>query len=51
MVIWGEFGRTPMNQAGNDRRDHHPNAFTMWLAGGHQVRHHAVAKATTATRF
>jgi hypothetical protein len=35
MVIWGgEFGRTPMNQAGNDGRDHHPNAFTMWLAGG-----------------
>src|SRR5579862_5764567 len=35
MVIWGgEFGRTPMNQAGNDGRDHHPNAFTMWMAGG-----------------
>jgi uncharacterized protein (DUF1501 family) len=35
LVIWGgEFGRTPMNQAGNDGRDHHPNAFTMWLAGG-----------------
>jgi hypothetical protein len=35
MVIWGgEFGRTPMNQAGNDGRDHHPNAFSMWLAGG-----------------
>ncbi len=35
MVIWGgEFGRTPMNQGGNDGRDHHPNAFTMWLAGG-----------------
>jgi hypothetical protein len=35
MVIWGgEFGRTPMVQGGNDGRDHHPNAFTMWLAGG-----------------
>jgi hypothetical protein len=35
LVIWGgEFGRTPMNQAGNDGRDHHPNAFTVWLAGG-----------------
>lgn len=36
LVIWGgEFGRTPMVQgAGNDGRDHHPNAFTMWLAGG-----------------
>ncbi len=39
LVIWGgEFGRTPMVQATTggvaDGRDHHPNAFTMWLAGG-----------------
>ncbi len=35
LVIWGgEFGRTPMVQGGNDGRDHHPNAFTVWLAGG-----------------
>src|SRR5262249_2752496 len=35
LVIWGgEFGRTPMAQGGNDGRDHHPNAFTVWLAGG-----------------
>ena len=39
LVIWGgEFGRTPMVQvsAGGvaNGRDHHPNAFTMWLAGG-----------------
>ena len=36
IVIWGgEFGRTPMVQGGgNDGRDHHPNAFSMWLAGG-----------------
>jgi uncharacterized protein (DUF1501 family) len=35
LVIWGgEFGRTPMSQAGDDGRDHHPNAFTMWMAGG-----------------
>jgi hypothetical protein len=37
LVIWGgEFGRTPMVQggAGEDGRDHHPNAFSMWLAGG-----------------
>jgi uncharacterized protein (DUF1501 family) len=35
LVVWGgEFGRTPMNQGGDDGRDHHPNAFTMWLAGG-----------------
>jgi hypothetical protein len=35
LVIWGgEFGRTPMVQGGDDGRDHHPNCFTMWLAGG-----------------
>jgi hypothetical protein len=35
VVIWGgEFGRTPMVQGGSDGRDHHPNAFTMWMAGG-----------------
>jgi hypothetical protein len=36
LVVWGgEFGRTPMVQGGtNDGRDHHPNAFTMWMAGG-----------------
>ena len=40
LVVWGgEFGRTPMvenNPAlGRSRgRDHHPNAYTMWLAGG-----------------
>jgi hypothetical protein len=35
LVIWGgEFGRTPMVQGGMDGRDHHPNAFTMWMAGG-----------------
>jgi len=35
LVVWGgEFGRTPMVQGGSDGRDHHPNGFTMWLAGG-----------------
>lgn len=35
LVIWGgEFGRTPMVQGGEDGRDHHPNCFTVWLAGG-----------------
>ena len=36
LVVWGgEFGRTPMVQGGgNDGRDHHPNAFSMWMAGG-----------------
>lgn len=35
LVIWGgEFGRTPMVQGGNDGRDHHNRAFSLWLAGG-----------------
>jgi hypothetical protein len=35
LVIWGgEFGRTPMVQGGDDGRDHHPNCFSLWLAGG-----------------
>jgi arylsulfatase A-like enzyme len=40
LVIWGgEFGRTPFIQGDlNDRahwgRDHHPYAFTTWMAGG-----------------
>lgn len=34
LVLWGgEFGRTPTAQ-GNDGRDHNPEGFTMWLAGG-----------------
>jgi hypothetical protein len=42
LVIWGgEFGRTPMQQTNtgdgaesNPGRDHHKDAFTMWMAGG-----------------
>jgi uncharacterized protein (DUF1501 family) len=34
LVIWGgEFGRTSDSQ-GSLGRDHNPNAFTMWMAGG-----------------
>jgi len=34
LVLWGgEFGRTPTAQ-GKDGRDHNPNGFTMWMAGG-----------------
>jgi len=33
LVVWGtEFGRTPAAQ-GTNGRDHHPNAFSMWMAG------------------
>jgi hypothetical protein len=40
LVVWGgEFGRTPMVEASvslgrSKGRDHHPQAFTMWMAGG-----------------
>ena len=37
LVIWsGEFGRTPTVQAGQAEpgRDHHPEGFTLWMAGG-----------------
>ena len=38
LVIWGgEFGRTPLVEAHGVEpagRDHHPFAFTMWMAGG-----------------
>lgn len=40
LVIWGgEFGRTPMVESNpalgrSKGRDHHPQAFSMWLAGG-----------------
>ena len=37
MVLWGgEFGRTPTSQKGKGEvgRDHHPDGFTMWMAGG-----------------
>ena len=40
LIIWGgEFGRTPMNEDRTKNpkligRDHHPHAFSVWLAGG-----------------
>jgi len=37
LVLWGgEFGRTPTVQVGTAEpgRDHHPEGFTMWMAGG-----------------
>jgi hypothetical protein len=34
LVLWGgEFGRTPVAQGGNGR-DHNPQGYTMWMAGG-----------------
>jgi Protein of unknown function (DUF1501) len=34
LIVWaGEFGRTP-HSAGRDGRDHHPEGFSVWLAGG-----------------
>ena len=39
LVVWGgEFGRTSMNEERNGSkflgRDHHPDCFTIWMAGG-----------------
>ncbi len=36
LVLWGgEFGRTPdSNRGDGDGRDHNPQGYTMWLAGG-----------------
>ena len=40
LIVWGgEFGRTPFIQGSFDNRpkwgrDHHPYAFTTWMAGG-----------------
>jgi hypothetical protein len=36
LVVWGgEFGRTPMGEVrGSIGRDHHIDAFTIWMAGG-----------------
>lgn len=40
LVVWGgEFGRTPMVETNaalgrSQGRDHHPQAYTMWMAGG-----------------
>jgi hypothetical protein len=40
LVIWGgEFGRTPMVESNpilgrSQGRDHHPSAYTIWMAGG-----------------
>jgi hypothetical protein len=34
LIIWGgEFGRTPFAQ-GSNGRDHNPQGFSMWMAGG-----------------
>jgi hypothetical protein len=47
LVVWvGEFGRTPMGEVrrginkGKEGRDHHPSAFSLWMAGGGVKRGH-----------
>jgi len=40
VLVWGEFGRTPMRENRGGRygkyvgRDHHPRCFSVWMAGG-----------------
>jgi hypothetical protein len=58
LIVWaGEFGRTPHAKS-RDGRDHHPEGFTVWLAGGgvkggtmygatDELGMHAVEKVTT----
>jgi hypothetical protein len=35
-IVWwgGEFGRTPYAEKNGTGRDHNPNGFTVWMAGG-----------------
>ncbi len=49
LVVWGgEFGRTAMNEERDGSkflgRDHHPHAFTIWMAGGGVKRGAIVGK-------
>ncbi|MCA9093067.1 MAG: DUF1501 domain-containing protein [Planctomycetaceae bacterium] len=51
LVVWaGEFGRTPMGEVrrgtspGAEGRDHHPFAFSLWMAGGGLKRGHVHGK-------
>jgi hypothetical protein len=49
LVVWsGEFGRTAMNEARDGSkflgRDHHPHAFSIWMAGGGIKRGATVGK-------
>jgi uncharacterized protein (DUF1501 family) len=47
LVLWGgEFGRTPMVEANpalgrSQGRDHHPQAYTMWMCGGGVKKGHS----------
>lgn len=42
LVWWGgEFGRTPYAERNGTGRDHNPNGFTVWLAGGGVKAGHA----------
>jgi hypothetical protein len=56
LVIWGgEFGRTPMVETNpalgrSLGRDHHPQAYTMWLAGG-GIKHGLTYGATDELGF
>jgi hypothetical protein len=58
LVVWGsEFGRTPLSQGANSAgtktklgRDHHKDAFTMWMAGG-GVRRATIHGATDDLGF
>jgi hypothetical protein len=49
LVVWGgEFGRTPMNEGRGGvpfpGRDHHPHAYSIWMAGGGVKGGHVVGE-------
>jgi Protein of unknown function (DUF1501) len=62
LLLWGgEFGRTPVSQGGNGR-DHHKQAFSLWMAGGgirggqafgatDELGYHAVENRTKVSDF
>ncbi len=54
LVVWaGKFGRTPMGEvrrgstACKENRDHHPHAFSVWMAGGGVRRGHVYGRTTS----
>ena len=51
LVVWGgEFGRTPMGESRKTTgRDHHIDAFTMWMAGAGLIKGYIHGKSDELT--
>jgi hypothetical protein len=52
-IVWwgGEFGRTPYAEKNGTGRDHNPNGFTVWLAGGGLKRGFALGETDEFGHF